>query len=146
MSAAGDVRLYMVLQKAAHAFKKHADAALMAAADLTTAQSAVLVVINSKQEATQRSVADALGLNESAVTAMARKLMSRGLIERRRSETDARAWSLRLTSEGKSALAEVADPFSGLNNKVDEALGSEEVIVLGKLLSTLTEALQADGA
>ena len=140
MSAAGEVRLYMALQRAAHAFKKQADSALMGAADLTTAQSAVLVVINAEDGATQRSVALALGLNESAVTAMTRKLVERGLIERSRSKSDARAWSLGLTAAGEAALAAVAAPFSALNERVDSALGPDEVKALGALLTALTNA------
>lgn len=141
MSAAGEVRLYMALQKAAHAFKKRADNALMAAADLTTAQSAVLVVINAEEGATQRSVASALGLNESAVTAMTRKLMSRGLIKRSRSEADARAWSLQLTTQGEVALAATAAPFTTLNEHIDTEMGIEAVKLLSAQLDRLTKSL-----
>lgn len=141
MSAAGEVRLYMALQKAAHAFKKRADNDLMAAADLTTAQSAVLVVINAEEGATQRSVASALSLNESAVTAMIRKLMGRGLIDRQRSTRDARAWSLQLTKKGEVALAATAAPFTKLNEHIDTEMGMEAVKQLAAQLGMLTKSL-----
>ncbi|MBO6504769.1 MAG: winged helix-turn-helix transcriptional regulator [Kordiimonadaceae bacterium] len=146
MSAAGDVRLYMALQKAAHAFKKRADAALLVAADLTTAQSAVLVAIYAEEGATQRTVALALGLNESALTAMIRKLINRELIVRERSKADARAWSLGLTESGRKALAAVSDPFSRINDRIDKAMGPSDVRELGRLLSSLTEALGEERA
>lgn len=146
MSAAGEVRLYMALQKAAHAFKKKADAALLVAADLTTAQSAVLVAIYAEDGATQRSVAHALGLNESAVTAMIRKLIDREFIFRERSKSDARAWSLSLTADGEKALKAVTGPFTGLNSSIDEALGTADVKVLGHLLASLTQALSTENA
>lgn len=135
MTTAGDVRLYMTLQKAAHALKKSADQALLDAADLTTAQAAVLVVVKSNKQATQRLLAEQLGLNESAVTAMARRLIARDLLTRTRSETDGRAWALSLSRQGEQALAAVTKPFDGINRKIDEALGPDDV---EKLAAALT--------
>lgn len=137
MTTAGDVRLYMTLQKAAHALKKSADQALLDAADLTTAQAAVLVVVKANKQATQRLLAEQLGLNESAVTAMARRLIARGLLTRTRCETDGRAWALSLSRQGEQALAAVTKPFDGINRKIDEALGPDDVLYLTDTLAVL---------
>lgn len=142
MTAAGEVRLYMTLQKAAHALKKKADAALLEAADMTTAQAAVLVAIRAQKGATQRSVAEALGLNESAVTAMIRKLVERGLVSRSRSQVDARAWSLALTPEGDATLNATRGPFEALNQTLDEELGPESVRFLALQLEQLSKVLR----
>ena len=142
MTVAGEVRLYMALQKAAHAFKKRADLALIETAGLTTAQAAVMAAIRNKSGATQRSVANALGLNESAVTAMIRKLMARKLIERRRSDRDARAWSLELSEEGEKLLAATGKPFGALNQALDESLGPDAIRQLSAKLDAITLALQ----
>jgi DNA-binding MarR family transcriptional regulator len=42
----------------------------------------------------QRSVAKQLGLKESALTAMTNRLVSLGLLERKRDAADVRAWQL----------------------------------------------------
>ncbi len=140
MTTAGDVRLYMTLQKAAHALKKSADQALLDAADLTTAQAAVLVVVKSNKQATQRLLAEQLGLNESAVTAMARRLITRGLLTRTRSETDGRAWALSLSEQGEQVLVAVAKPFDDINEKIDQVLGPAGILYLADTLVTLDKA------
>ena len=93
-------RLYWRLQLAAHYLQKRADRDLVKRAGITTAQSGVLAVIARGKNVTQKQVASALGLNESAVTAMVRRLLSLGYIDRKVSETDARARLLSLTQRG----------------------------------------------
>ena len=67
--SASKSRLYHRLQLAAHRLQKSADRAVLAAAEITTAQAAVLMLVAGGANS-QREVATQLGLNESAVTAM----------------------------------------------------------------------------
>ncbi len=143
MTSAGDVRLYMTLQKAAHTVKKAADQALLEAADLTTAQAAVLAVVHARKHVTQRQIADALGLNESAVTAMVRRLLARGLLVRERSQTDGRAWTLALSNTGENAVAAIRAPFQGINEKIDASLGYDDVRRLASMLTCLADSFSA---
>ena len=90
--SASKSRIYHRLQLAAHRLQKSADRAVLAAADITTAQAAVLLLVGSGRAVTQREVAVQLGLNEFAVAAMALRLIGVGLLERVRDAADARAW------------------------------------------------------
>ena len=137
--AASDVRLYFRLQRAAHLMKKAADRALLEAAGLTTAQAAVLIVAGSVDRPTQRAVATALGLNESAVTAMAGRLIALDYLERTRCPADRRAWLLRPTETGRRALDRIAEPFGRINRRIDEALGADDVHALAAVLARLTK-------
>jgi len=125
-SPASQARLYHRLQVAAHRVQKSADRALLAAAEVTTAQAAVLTLV-ARGAVTQREVATQLGLNESAVTAMARRLLDMGLLERVRDESDARAWQLRLSSQGRAALKRIDQPFKGINQAMETALNADEI-------------------
>lgn len=122
---ASSLRLYARLQSAAHALKKTADRALMDAAGVTTAQAAVLAVVAGAERPTQRTVADALGLNESAVTGMANRLIALGYLAREKDPDDRRAWLLRLTTQGEKALERIAEPFGRINARLDNALGAD---------------------
>lgn len=146
MTSAGDVRLYMTLQKAAHAIKKAADQALLDAAGLTTAQAAVLAVVKSQKNVTQRKIADALGLNESAVTAMVRRLLARGLLVRKRSQTDGRAWTLALSDDGENAVGAIRTPFQRINEKIDASLGHDDVMRLAFMLDCLADCFSGASA
>lgn len=126
MSAASKSRLYHRLQLAAHRLQKSADRAVLAAAEITTAQAAVLMLV-AGGAVTQRDVAVQLGLNESAVTAMARRLLGMGLLERVRDEADARAWQLRLSEDGRAALKRIELPFRRINQTIETVLSPEEI-------------------
>jgi DNA-binding MarR family transcriptional regulator len=124
--SASKSRLYHRLQLAAHRLQKSADRAVLAAAEITTAQAAVLMLV-AGGAVSQREVATQLGLNESAVTAMARRLLGMGLLERVRDEADARAWQLRLSDGGRTALKRIDLPFKRINQTIESVLSPEEI-------------------
>lgn len=88
----------------------------------------------------QRDVARQLGLNESAVTAMANRLLGLDLLERQRDAADARAWRLSLTRAGRGALKRIEKPFRGINETVEATLTPEEVGRLGDYLARIAAA------
>ena len=55
----------------------------------------------------QQALADALGIHRSAMVALVDDLEQRGLAERRRDPADRRAYTLHLTAEGRTRLAEL---------------------------------------
>jgi DNA-binding MarR family transcriptional regulator len=141
--SASKLRVYHRLQLAAHRVQKAADRALMDAAALTTAQAAVLSVVAAEGgRATQREVARQLGINESAVTAMAARLVAMGLVDRSRDEADARTWRLALSETGRGALGRIEKPFGGVNRKIEEVLDPEEVARLADYLGRIGAAFE----
>lgn len=140
--SASKLRLYWRLQLAAHYLQKNADRELLAKANITTAQTGVMTVIANGKGVTQKHVAEALGLNESAVTAMVKRLVSLDYIERRQSDSDARARILTLTPLGKEVQTSVRPPFRKINKRIEETLSSEEVENLADYLERLTSAFK----
>src|SRR5262245_41547639 len=116
---ASKLRLYHRLQIAAHAARKAADRVVSEAAGITTAQAAVLTIVEAGENVTQRDVATALRLNESAVTAMATRLLKLGMLERVRSGADSRAWCLRLGGAGQAALKASRGSFASVNARIE---------------------------
>lgn len=137
---AQQARLYHRLQLAAHRAQRAADRALTEAAGVTTAQAAVLVVVAADGSPTQRSVADQLGLHESAVTQMVGRLLRLGLIERRRDPADGRARLLSLTADGRDAVRRLRGPFAAVNAAMDEALDGADVDRLAADLGRIADA------
>lgn len=138
-SPASKSRLYHRLQLAAHRVQKSADRALLAAAEITTAQAAVLTLV-ARGAATQREVATLLGINESALTAMTARLRRMGLLERVRDKTDARAWQLRLSDDGRAALRRIDQPFKRINQTFETVLSHEEITHLADCLQRIVSA------
>ena len=138
-SPASQSRLYHRLQLAAHRVQKSADRALLAAAEITTAQAAVLTLV-ARGAVTQREVATQLGLNESAVTAMVQRLLGMGLLERVRDEADARAWQLRPSGDGRAVLKRIEQPFKGVNQTVEGVLTPDEIMQFADYLQRVAAA------
>lgn len=140
--AAAEERLYFLIQRAAHGLKKRADALLAEAAGLSTAQAAVLALLAGEGPMSQRDLAERLGLRESAMTAMAERLLKAGCITRRRAKEDRRAWVLAATKTGADALAAARRPFRKVNAALDAAFSDAEAAKLAAGLRRLLAALE----
>ena len=140
--SAAQHNLYWRLQLAAHFMQKRADRNLGADAGITTAQTGVLAVIAKGDAVTQKDVAKALGLNESAVTAMVRRLIALDYVARRKSETDGRAKILSLTDSGRDVQKNVRPPFRKINAEIASALTDSEIAQLSDYLDRLTRAFE----
>ncbi len=119
------LRLYHKLQLAAHRAQKAADAAVLAAADVTTAQAAVLAVVKRSAPITQRGVASQLGLSEAAVATMTARLLAQRLLVRKAAPEDARAWRLELSADGAAALDRVEPAFRRINRLLEQAVSDD---------------------
>lgn len=135
-------RLYHRLQVAAHRVQKGADRVVLGAADVTTAQAAVLAIIAAQAPIAQRDIAGQLGINESAVTAMASRLQRMGLLTRSRDDDDARIWRLELTAAGRAALKRLEKPFRRVNQTLEEVLSPREIAQLADYLTRIGDAFE----
>jgi len=139
---ASKLRLYYRLQVAAHTVQKAADRVVSAAAQLTTAQAAVLTIVAAGDRVTQRDVAIGLHLNESAVTAMVLRLVKLRLLERTRSQDDPRAWHLSLSKRGRTALAASRAAFATVNGRIESQFSPREIERFVEYLNRLAATFQ----
>ncbi|MEO9467719.1 MarR family winged helix-turn-helix transcriptional regulator [Parasphingorhabdus sp.] len=129
------LRFYSRLQIAAHKLKKDSDRQLLEVAGVTTAQISALAIIASEKAVTQTVLAKELGLNDSAITAMVRRLIDQKMVQRTRDDSDGRAWLLELTGTGAEAVDRAASIMNQTHVKVDELLGE-------KTIATVVAALE----
>jgi DNA-binding MarR family transcriptional regulator len=129
---ADDERFYFLLTAASHRMRVVADRRCLERVGITAAQAGAMWAIEERPGATQRDVAQALNLVESAVTTMVGRLLEAGMVKRTRSKTDARAWTVSVTPKGRKALAEIAaeledfdaDMLAGVSVQQRKAMGS----------------------
>lgn len=98
----------------------------------------MLVLVASGQAVTQKDVADALGLNESAVTATVKRLLAADYLVRERDPRDGRSWKLTLSEAGQSALEAAAAPFAQINADLDSQLSEAEQEALAAALDRIS--------
>jgi DNA-binding MarR family transcriptional regulator len=75
-------------------------------AGITQRQFAVLAAADERAGATQADLVRITGIDRSTLADMARRMIGKNLLERERSNVDARANAVRLTDAGRGALAE----------------------------------------
>ena len=118
-------RLYSRLQIAAQLLRKTTDRELVDVAGVTAPQLGVLTRVGANTAITQTSLARDLRLNDSAITAMVKRLMTLGMLDKTRSETDSRVWTLCLTPEGEATVARAASQMLEINRRIEAEFGED---------------------
>ena len=72
--------------------------------DLTPRQLAVLVTVANNEGLSQTGLVDRTGIDRSTLADIVRRLQRKGLLQRRRTKEDARAYAVKLTDEGRRVL------------------------------------------
>lgn len=106
----------------------------MASLNLRPSQFAVLILIDQNPGTSQSSVSAALGIQRANFVAIIAELANRGLVRRRKSETDGRTYSLGLTAKGRSLLEDAAKLQSVHEARVVAQIGIEGRVQLLSLL------------
>ncbi|MEM8905217.1 MAG: MarR family winged helix-turn-helix transcriptional regulator [Actinomycetota bacterium] len=143
MTSARHHRLYHRLQVAARELQRTADVAIRPSG-LSTAQLAVLAVVEADQPVRQGRVADQLSLTEQALTAMIRRLDSLDLVRRRPDPHDGRSTLLELTPSGTRTLHDAGARFDVVNEVLDGTFDADELATLAGLLDRIRQALAED--
>jgi DNA-binding MarR family transcriptional regulator len=93
-----------------------------------------LILIDQNPGTSQSSVSDALGIQKANFVSLIAELADRGLVRRRKSETDGRTYSLGLTPRGRSLLENAAKLQSVHEARVIAKIGTEGRVQLLSLL------------
>lgn len=77
----------------------------MGESDLTPRQFAVLLSVSKQEGLSQTDLVAATGIDRSTLADIVRRMLKKGLLQRRRTREDARAYAVKLTEEGQRTLA-----------------------------------------
>ncbi|MDX2287526.1 MAG: MarR family transcriptional regulator [Hyphomicrobiaceae bacterium] len=120
--------------------------------DLTPRQYAVLVAISQNEGLSQTNLVDLTGIDRSTLADIVRRMLKKGLVQRRRTKEDARAYAVKLTEQGRRVLKSAEPMARRVDQRILEALPSEErerfiadlakiVEVLGRLETAVASTL-----
>ncbi len=85
---------------------------------VTQRQFAVLAAADEREGATQADLVRITGIDRSTLADMARRMIAKGLLERERSNVDARANAVRLTDAGRAALADARPKMAAADGRL----------------------------
>jgi DNA-binding MarR family transcriptional regulator len=105
--------LHRALQLALDIYAEEAGASA-----LTQRQFAVLSAVQAKEGCTQSELVRATGIDRSTLAELVARLIGKNLLARERSTLDARANTVRLTDEGRTAVAEAAPRVAAADARI----------------------------
>ena len=133
--------LHRVLQLA---LDYHAEAS--GPAGLTQRQYTVLAAAGAADGVSQSDLVRATGIDRSTLADLVARMIAKGLLERERSATDARANTVRVSEAGKLALAEGGKPAARSDERLLDLLPPKKRESFLKTLTALAAAADAGGA
>ena len=113
-------------------------------ADLTLRQLAILTAISQQQDSSQTDLVVMTGIDRSTVAGIVSRLLGKGLLERRRSPDDGRAYCVRLSKRGVKAIAGADRIYSKIEKKLLSGLPASEANQFVSTLKTLVAAQTSD--
>lgn len=113
----------------------------MGGGDLTPRQYAVLITVSLNEGLSQTDLVEKTGIDRSTLADIVRRMLKKGLLQRRRTREDARAYAVKLTDEGWKALKS-ADPVAKrVDDKILAALPAAQRDRFVQDLNTIVQAL-----
>lgn len=116
---------------------------------LTPRQLAVMTAIAGNEGPSQTGIVNSTGIDRSTASEIIRRLQRKGLLQRRRTKDDARAYALKLTDEGRHLLRSAEPMTSRADESVLKALPKDRRDAFIGALLTIVKILQgaspADG-
>lgn len=110
---------------------------------LTAVQLRVLQIVAESGHATPTAISSRMGVTQATISALIKKLESKGLLERRRSETDRRQTNVIISARGKQIVETAPDALQQQYVQEFEALPDWEQAMVVSVLERVAEMLNA---
>lgn len=114
---------------------------LMTDKDLTPRQYAVLVTVSANEGLSQTGLVERTGIDRSTLADIVRRMLKKGLLQRRRTREDARAYAVKLTDEGWRVMKAADVSAQRADERILAALPAKQRDQLLDDLATLVDAL-----
>jgi DNA-binding MarR family transcriptional regulator len=111
--------------------------------DLTPRQLAVLITVGQDEGLNQTELVERTGIDRSTMADIVKRMQRKGLLQRRRTKEDARAYAVKLTYEGRRVLRAAEPLGKRIDERVLEALPQQRRGEFIERLQTIVEKLQA---
>jgi DNA-binding MarR family transcriptional regulator len=119
----------------------------VSAGGLTPRQFAVLVAVAQNEGQSQTDLVERTGIDRSTLADIIRRMLKKGLLSRRRTRADARAYSVRLTPRGREALLSAEPAAITADARVLAALPPAKRRDFLDCLNTIVHAIESpDGS
>ena len=112
---------------------------------ISSTQLTALMVLKERENCLMKELAEALMLDNSAVTGLAKRMQNNGLIERLPCESDARATRLGMTQKGRDVLARGMTLLIDVNAQMNEGFSEQQLDTVSRYLAQVTRIFSEKG-
>jgi DNA-binding MarR family transcriptional regulator len=113
-----------------------------AKAALTPRQYAVLVCVGQNPDISQTGLVEQTGVDRSTLADVVRRLVKKGLLQRKRTKQDARMYAVRLTVKGQNILSNVKPQATKVDQRILAVLRSDQrssfIDALGEIVRAMS--------
>ena len=109
---------------------------------LTPRQLAVLVTVSNNEGLSQTGLVDRTGIDRSTLADIVRRMQRKGLLQRRRTKEDARAYAVKLTEEGRRVLRTAEPLAKRVDDRILDALPGKQRDQFVDGLQAIVDTLQ----
>ncbi len=113
----------------------------METGDITPRQFAILLTVSHNEGLSQTHLVEKTGIDRSTLADIVRRLLKKGLLQRRRTKDDARAYAVKLTDEGVKLLKSAEPMAKRVDDRILEALPLNQRARFIQDLNTIVAAL-----
>ncbi len=130
-------RFVYLLSRARHQLMREMDRQCQAEAGISATQLGALFALRELGACQLKDLSRVLGLDNSAVTGLSRRLVQAGVVEKRRSASDGRAFELQLTAQGREVTERGKQAMQVINARLAEGFTAAELQVAARFLDTV---------
>lgn len=109
--------------------------------DLTPRQFAILATVAEEEGLSQTDLVERTGVDRSTLADIVRRMLKKGLLQRRRTKEDARAYAVKLTEEGWRVLRASEPAIRKVDERILGALPPKQREQFLADLATIVEVL-----
>jgi len=121
-------------------------AAEMSREGLTPRQYAVLVTVAQNEGVSQTGLVERTGIDRSTLADVVRRMLRKGLLQRRRTKEDARAYAVKLTEEGWRVLRSVEPSATRIDERLLSVLPAKQREQFLESLSMMITAFASEAS
>ena len=130
-----------LLHELAHLIDAESDQVLMERLGIGFAQFKVLLVLDDRDEVTQKHIAESLHQTEASISRQVAILKQKGLIQSHRSESNRRQHIISLTSRGAQMIDRATTALNSYHGPMFERLSEKQQLQIAEALNLIRSSI-----
>ncbi len=114
--------------------------------DLTPRQYAVLACVAQNPDISQTGLVEQTGVDRSTLADIVRRLVKKGLLQRKRTRSDARMYAVRLSAKGQSTLGSIKPIAARVDQRILSVLRADQRSDFIEALGVIVRAMSRRAA